>query len=64
MEIVIWAKPKGKRSGLDEQPISTNCRNQADIDKVVSAASADGWHSFRIQKIDGSLPDFAACINR
>lgn len=62
MQIVIWAKPAGKRSGLDEMPISTQCRNQADIDKVTAAASKDGWHSFRIQTIDGALPNFAGCI--
>jgi hypothetical protein len=62
MELVIWAKPRGSTSGLDEKIMATNCRTQADINKVTAAASADGWHSFRVQTIDGRIPDFVGCL--
>jgi hypothetical protein len=35
----------------------------ADVDRVKTMASRDGWHSFRVQKLDlDALPDFGAAV--
>lgn len=57
-EIHIWALPPGATDRLDEQVISTRCRTADDVEKVKAAASADGWHGFRVVNWDGSAPDF------
>lgn len=57
-ELILWAKPKGSNDELDAQPIATQCRNQADIDKVIEAASRDGWHDFKVQTLNGTPPRF------
>jgi len=63
MEIILWGLPAGETDPIHQVILATNCRNQADIAKVKKVASADGWHSFRIQVIDGSKPDFVGAIN-
>lgn len=62
-QILLYAIPKGETERYTEGLLATNCTNQADIDKVVAVASADGWHSFRVAYWDGSAPNFAATLN-
>ena len=62
-ETLIYALAANDRADWQEQLISSRCKNEADVVKVIAAASADGWHSFRVAYYDGSAPNFAATVN-
>ncbi len=61
-ELVIWALPAGATDRLHERPIAYHCRNREDVQRVIDASTADGWHGHRIQVLDGTLPDFGATV--
>jgi len=66
-EMVLWARPAGKTNALYEEPIYTQGRTMEDIERVKKLAAKDGWHTFRVQRIDLSEPynpqkEFAATI--
>lgn len=63
METLIYALNPESTETWQEQLISSRCKNDADVAKVIAAASADGWHSFRVAHYDGSAPNFAATVN-
>ena len=62
-EILIYALERGETRRYTEHLISTQCQTAADIEKVKTAASAAGFHSFRVTTYDGSAPNFAMAIN-
>ena len=62
-ETLIYALSSGDNMSWQEQLISSQCKTDADVQKVIAAASADGWHSFRIAYFNGEAPNFAAAIN-
>lgn len=55
---VLWGIPRGETDRLYERPL-TERNHMADCKYVQTVAAADGWHSFRIQTLDGGMPDFA-----
>lgn len=62
-ELVLWGLPKGQNDRLHEKVLSTQCKTQADIDKIKTKAAKDGWHGFRVSHLDLSKkPDFHAAI--
>lgn len=63
-EMVLWGLPKGKTDRLHEIVLSTQCKTQAELDKIKARASKDGWHGFRVTHLDLSkTPDFTNTIN-
>ena len=62
-EILIYGLERGETRRYTEALLSTQCQTAADIEKVKEAASAAGYHSFRIAFYDGSPPNFAAAVN-
>ena len=62
-ETLIYALSSGDNMSWQEQLISSQCKNDADVAKVIAAASADGWHSFRVAYFNGEVPNFAATVN-
>ena len=62
-ETLIYALAANDRADWQEQLISSRCKNEADVKKVIAAASADGWHSFRVAYFNGEAPNFAATVN-
>jgi hypothetical protein len=60
-EYVLWGTPKGETDPLHERPL-TCTTDREHLATVRTLATADGWHSFRVQLLDGSLPDFVGCI--
>ena len=62
-ETLIYALSSGDNQPWQEQLISSRCKTDADVKKVIAAASADGWHSFRVAYFNGEAPNFAAAIN-
>jgi hypothetical protein len=63
METLIYGLEKGETREYMETLLATNCKNAQDIAKVKAAASAQGWHSFRVTTYDGSPPNFAKAVN-
>ncbi len=56
VSLTLWARPKGQTDALYEQPIYTVGRTMEDIERVKKLAAKDGWHTFRVQRIDLSKP--------
>ena len=67
VSLTLWARPKGQTDALYEQPIYTVGRTMEDVERVKKLAAKDGWHTFRVQRIDLSKPynaqqEFAATV--
>lgn len=65
-EIIIYGLPHGENRRYMEDilanfPVTDSA--QANIEKVKDAASAQGWHSFRIAYYNGEPPNFAKAVN-
>jgi len=60
-ERALWALPAGESDRLHEQ-VLTSTTDPARIETVKALATADGWHGFRVQVLDVSLPDFVGAI--
>jgi hypothetical protein len=63
METLIYGLAANETESYMESLLSTNCKNENDVKKVISAASAAGYHSFRIAYYNGEKPDFANTLN-
>lgn len=63
IELTVWAKPAGQTDALHEQIMSTQCKTLADVERIKKIAGKDGWHSFRVVKLDlNAKPDFARAV--
>ena len=62
-EILIYALPKGETRRYCEELISVKCQDDDDIERVKAAASAAGYHSFRIAYYNGEKPNFLGALN-
>ena len=63
MEILIYGLEKGESRDYMETLLASNCKNAQDVEKVKSAASAAGFHSFRVATYNGEAPNFAKAVN-
>ena len=61
-ELILWGIPAGSNDAIDAVILCTQAKTQADIEQVKVAAARDGFHSFTVQTIDGTLPDFAGTV--
>jgi len=59
-EYILWAIPKGETDALHAQPIYTQGKSMADVERVKGLAAKEGWHSFKVQTLDISEPFDAA----
>jgi hypothetical protein len=56
VEFVLWGRPRGSSDALDEKVLAAR-GDLASIELVKSvAAGREGWHSFRVQRLDLSEP--------
>lgn len=62
IEYVLWGRPKGKTDALYDKVLYTKGKSPADLERIKKVAAKDGWHSFRVQKIDGTKPDFTKAL--
>ena len=66
MEILIYGLPKGEHREYMEDLLANFPKTgnaAANIEKVKAAASAAGFHSFRIATYNGEAPNFAKAVN-
>jgi hypothetical protein len=65
-EILIYGLAKNENRDYMENLLACfddNANTADNIARVKAAASAEGWHSFRVATYDGAPPNFAAAIN-
>jgi hypothetical protein len=65
-EILIYGLPKGETRDYMEDLLAcfpSNANDAANIERVKDAATAQGWHSFRITSYNGEAPNFLAALN-
>ena len=62
-ETLIYGLAKEDTADYMEQLLATNCKTPSDIVKVKAAASAQGFHSFRVAYYNGEAPNFAATVS-
>jgi hypothetical protein len=65
-EIIIYGLPHGENREYMEDILANFAvtdNAQANIEKVKDAATAQGWHSFRIAYYNGEAPNFAKAVN-
>jgi hypothetical protein len=63
METLIYGLAPNETRDYMESLLSTNCKNENDVQKVILAAKAAGYHSFRIASYNGEAPNFANTLN-
>lgn len=64
-EVLIYGLERGETRDYMESLLANFPKNDnaaANIEKVKAAATAQGWHSFRIAYYNGEAPNFAAAI--
>lgn len=55
-ELVLWGLPEGESDRFFEQVLYTKCKTLECIESIIKIAKRDGWHSFRVQRIDFDKP--------
>ncbi len=66
-ETLIYGLAKGNTESWQEDLLYAGgqCLTEAQIERVKTAASANGFHSFRVAAFDGSAPEFkSAALNK
>ena len=61
-QILVYGLGAGETERYMEALLASSCRTESDIEAVKSAASKDGFHSFRVATWDGSAPNFAHAV--
>jgi hypothetical protein len=61
-EILVYGLERGENRDYMETLLATNCKTAQDIERVKAAASAQGWHSFRVATYNGEAPNFAKAV--
>jgi len=62
MEILLYGLEKGETRDYMETLLASNCKNQADVEKVKTVAALHGFHSFRVATYNGEAPNFAKAV--
>ena len=65
-EILIYGLPRGETRGYMEDLLACFVKTDKaaqNVEAVKAAASAQGFHSFRIATYSGEAPDFAKAVN-
>lgn len=61
-EILIYGLAKEATQSWQEDLLSTNCKTEQDIQKVLKVAKEQGFHSFRITTYNGEAPNFIKAL--
>jgi hypothetical protein len=65
-EILIYGLAKESTQDWQEDLLACfpdTVNTQSNIAKVIEAASAQGFHSFRVTNYNGEMPNFAKALN-
>lgn len=58
-EYLLYGLAAGETERYREVMLLSNGRSPADVERVKTVASKDGWHSFRTSTYNGEAPDFS-----
>lgn len=61
-QILIYGLAKEATERYQEDLLSTNCKTESDIQKVLKVAKEQGFHSFRITTYNGEAPNFIKAL--
>jgi len=64
-EIIIYGLPQGETRDYMETLLANfkdSANTASNIERVKAAASAQGWHSFRVATYNGEAPNFAKAV--
>jgi hypothetical protein len=64
MEILLYGLEQGETRDYMETLLASNCKNDDDVQKVISHAKGFGFHSFRVATYNGEKPDFTKIFNK
>jgi hypothetical protein len=64
MDYLVYGLEQGESRDYMESLLASNCRNIKDIERVQAAASAAGFHSFRIATFNWEKPNFTKTLNK
>jgi len=64
IQTLIYGLAKGEKRAYMESLLATKASTPAEIALVKSAASKDGWHSFRVAKFQDGKPDFVGTLQK
>jgi hypothetical protein len=64
MDYLVYGLEQGESRDYMESLLASNCRNNSDVDKVKAAASAAGFHSFRVATFNWEKPNFIKTLNK
>jgi hypothetical protein len=63
--IAVYGLRAGDTERWKEELLAGSCKSDRDVEAVKTAASKDGFHSFRVSRFTlGGLPDFGAAVLR
>jgi hypothetical protein len=62
MEILVYGLEQGQTKQYMESLLSTECKTDSDIQKIIVHAKKQGYHSFRVATYNGEKPNFIATI--
>jgi len=62
-EILIYGLPPNENKSYMEQLLSTQCKNQHDIDSTIELLKREKYHSFRIAYFNWEKPNFTKTVN-
>ena len=63
METLVYGLEPNETRDYMESLLASNCKNENDVKKVISAASQQGYHSFRVAYYNGEKPNFSNTLN-
>ena len=63
MEYLLYGLEQGQTEQYMETLLYTKATTQAQIQKVIELAKANGFHSFRVATYNGEKPDFISALN-
>ena len=63
MEYLLYGLEQGQTEQYMETLLYTKATTQAQIQKVIELAKANGFHSFRVATYNGEKPDFISTLN-
>jgi len=63
METLVYGLEPNETRDYMESLLASNCKNENDVKKVISAASQQGYHSFWVAYYNGEKPNFTNTLN-
>lgn len=65
IEFILWGLPRESHDAIDQVILATRLPNVEAAEKIKVIAAKDGFHGFRVQNLDLSIPpDFTKTLRK